>query len=72
MPTRLTQPSQPAGCGRLDCPCFPVARPMPKRTAHGCAVHGGDNVAEASVLTIERRIARSQLRPRYGAGWQSM
>ena len=32
-------------------------------------VHGCDNVAEG-LLTIERVIARSQLQPRYGSGWQ--
>jgi len=32
-------------------------------------VYGMDNVGEGS-LTIERMVPRSQLRPRYGSGWQ--
>ena len=34
------------------------------------SIHGMDNVAESGLMTIDRVVPRSRLRPRYGSGWQ--
>jgi hypothetical protein len=46
---------------------FALGRDLPEH----CRLHGRNNVAD-NLLTFDKMIPRSRLRPQYGSGWQPL